>query len=327
VKAAVYERYGPPDVVSVKDVPSPEPGPKDILVAVHATTVNTADWRFRAAAFPGIMALPGRLMAGVLGPRQKILGGEFAGVVAAVGSEVRRFKTGDAVFGFSGQRAHAEYVVMPAEGAVAMKPPNLSFADAAAVPFGASAALGFLRDFAKVAPGERVLVIGAAGGVGVYAVQLARHFGAEVDGVCGTANVELVHSLGATRVFDYQREDFRTGGETWNVILDPVGRTAFSDCRKVLRTGGRHVFLEFGLTEIVQALTTSLGGERKVVIGISGDTRKDLEFIAALLAAGDIRPVIDGIYPIDRIAEAHARVESRHKRGSVVVAVAEPGGS
>ena len=262
MKAAVYERYGPPGVVSIKDMPTPEPGPEDILVAVHATTVNTADWRFRAAAFPGIMALPGRLMAGVLAPRQKILGGEFAGRVAAVGRDVRRYQPGDAVFGFSGQRAHAEYVVMPAKGAVAIKPPNLSFAEAAAVPFGACAALGFLRDFAKLQPGQRVLVIGASGGVGVYAVQLARHLGAEVDGVCGTANVELVRDLGATRVFDHQSEDFRAGGETWDIILDPVGRTSFSACRKVLRPGGRHVFLEFGLTEIVQSLTTSFGGDR-----------------------------------------------------------------
>ncbi|MCB1503180.1 MAG: NAD(P)-dependent alcohol dehydrogenase [Bauldia sp.] len=323
MKAAVYDRYGPPDVVSIRDVPTPEPGPKDILVAVHATTVNTADWRFRAAAFPGIMAVPGRLMAGVFGPRQKILGGEFAGRVAAVGSDVQRFRPGDAVFGFSGQRAHAEFVAVRADGPVAIKPPSLSFAGAAAVPFGASAALGFLRDFAKIAAGERVLVIGASGGVGVYAVQLARHFGAEVDGVCGTDNVELVCSLGATRVFDHQREDFRAGGESWDVILDPVGRTTFAASRTALRPGGRHVFLEFGLTEIVQALTTSVSGDRRVVIGVSGDTREDLDLIAGLLETGAVRPVIDGLYPLERIVEAHARVESRHKRGSVVVTVVE----
>ena len=149
------------------------------------------------------------------------------------------------------------------------------------------------------------------------------HIGAEVDGVCGTDNVELVCSLGATRVFDHQREDFRAGGESWDVILDPVGRTTFAASRTALRPGGRHVFLEFGLTEIVQALTTSVSGDRRVVIGVSGDTREDLDLIAGLLETGAVRPVIDGLYPLERIVEAHARVESRHKRGSVVVTVVE----
>jgi NADPH:quinone reductase-like Zn-dependent oxidoreductase len=263
-------------------------------------------------------------MAGLFAPRKKILGGEFAGRVAAVGEGVTRFKPGDDVFGFAGMGAHAEYVAVKADGPVAAKPPGLGYDEAAAVPFGALSALVFLRDFAKVQPGQRVLVVGAAGGVGVYAVQLARHFGAEVDGVCGPANVELVASLGARRVFDHTREDFTQSGETWDIIIDPVGRTSFAKCRSTLAPEGRHVFIEFGLAQIVQALVTSLAGGQRAVIGISGDTRDDLEFITSLLEAGAVRPVIDSRYPLERIADAHARTETRHKRGSVVVAIGEP---
>jgi NADPH:quinone reductase-like Zn-dependent oxidoreductase len=321
MKAAVYERYGPPDVVSIGDVPKPEPGPKDLLVEVRATTVTTADWRFRAAAFPGVMFLPGRLMAGVFGPRKKVLGGEFAGRVAAVGDDVALFRPGDDVFGFAGMGAHAEFLTVPEDGPVVVKPVGLGDDEAAAMPFGALSALVFLRDFARLQSGERALVIGASGGVGVHAVQLARHLGAAVDAVCGPANIDLVRSLGADRVYDHTRDDFRGDAETWDVIIDPVGRSSFPACREALRPGGRHVFLEFGLAEMLQALATSLAGNKRVVIGISGDRKEDLQFVADLLAAGAVRPVIDSRYPLDRIAEAHARVETRHKRGSVVVEV------
>ena len=322
MKAAVYERYGPPGVVAIKDVPTPEPGPKDILVAVHATTVTTADWRLRAAAFPGVLWLPGRMVAGVFGPRKPILGGEFAGRVTAVGEAVTEFRPGDAVFGFAGTGAHAEFLKMPAAGPVLAKPAGLGDAEAAAVPFGALTALVFLRDLAKLAPGERVLVVGAAGGVGVDAVQVARALGATVDGVCGTANVDFVRGLGAERVYDHAREDFRTAGATWDVIFDTVGKSDFRSARHALRPGGRHVFLDLSLTEIVQAMTTSFGKGPRVVIGVSGDHKEDLRFVAGLLESGALRPVIDSRYPLDQIVAAHARVDTRRKRGSVVVDVA-----
>lgn len=321
MRAAVHDRYGGPDVVSIRTMDPPCPGTGDLLVKVHATTVTTADWRLRAAAFPGILRLPGRLMTGVLAPRKRILGGEFAGVVAKIGGDVTGFAPGDRVFGFSGHGAHAELVAIAAEGPVLHIPAHLDHEEAAAVPFGALTALVFLRDFAKLKAGERVLVVGGSGGVGVFAVQLAKHFGASVDAVAGASNADLVRSLGASRAFDHAAEDFAQSRETWDVILDTVGKTSFPACRNALRPGGRHVHLEFGLTEMMQALVTALGGDRKVVIGVSGDTKEDLAFIADLLARGAIRPVIDSRHPLQRIAEAHARVETRHKRGSVVVTV------
>lgn len=324
MKAATYKRYGSADVLDITEVPRPEVSDNEVLVQVFATTVTSADWRLRASAFPGPMWILGRMMYGLFAPRNNVLGGEFAGRIVSVGRAVTRFRLGDAVFGFSMSGAHAEYVKMPEDGAILRKPENLGYDEAAAVPFGANTALVFLRDFARVAPGMKVLVNGAAGGVGVYAVQLARHFGAEVTAVTSTANLDLVRGLGADHVIDYHADDFTKARGVYDVVLDPVGKTTFCGVRRALAPDGVYVPIEFGLTDAFQSLLVRLFGRRRIALGISGDTREDLAFLAGLLADGTIRPVIDSHHAFANIADAHRRVETRHKRGSVVVTLQPP---
>lgn len=322
MKAAYYEKYGSAEVVHVREVARPEPKDEEILVQVFATTVTTADWRFRASEFPRIFWPAGRAMAGLFRPRVNVLGCEFAGRVVARGRDVTKFKGGDEVFGFSlGMGANAEYIAIGENAPVVRKPANIGYDEAAAAPFGAQSALSFLRDFARVQPGQKVLVAGASGGVGVWAVQIARHFGAEVTAVTSTGNVELVKSLGAGRVIDYTREDYWTSGEQWDLIIDTAGTTDFAHARRALKPSGIFLPLEFGGREILQALRSMIFGGRRVVIGTSADSRENLAYLADLLEKGEIRPVIDSHYPLERIVDAHRRVESRHKRGSVVVTV------
>ena len=321
MKAATYAKYGPADVLSIEDIPRPEIGDTEVLVKVYASSVTTADWRIRASAFPGYAWLPGRLMFGLFRPRNKVLGTDFAGRVVSVGAQVTRFKLGDEVFGFAGAGGHAEYVAVSQDAAMARKPKSLDYEQAAAVPFGALSALVFLRDFAKLQSGERVLINGASGGVGVWAVQIAKQLGAHVTGVSSAANLDLVRSLGADRVLDYASDDITRTGELYDVILDTVGSTSFARAKRALTPKGRFVPLEFGLREIWQSLTGALRGGKRVVIGVSSDTRDDLEYLADLLARGKVTPVIDSSYALDRIAEAHRKVESRHKTGAVVILV------
>lgn len=322
MKAVVYRNYGPAEVLKLEEVERPAPGEGDVLVRVDATSVTTADWRLRASAFPGITWLPGRLMVGLVRPKKPILGGEFAGRVEAVGSAVTRFNPGDAVFGFSGFGAHAEFVAVPEASAIVAMQDGLGFEEAASMPFGALAALVFLRDFGRLQSGQRVLIVGATGGVGVHAVQLARYLGAEVTGVASTNNLDLVRELGATHVVDYTREPITDGSRRFDLIVDTVGATTYPECRAALAPAGRFVPLNFGLRDLVHAAGARLAGHRRVVIGVNQDRREDLEFIRDRLASGDIRPVIDRSYPLERIADAYRYVEGRHRRGSVVVTVA-----
>lgn len=325
MKASVYHEYGSTDVLRIEEVARPEPGPGEVLVRVRATSVTTGDWRLRAAAFPGLMAVPGRLMFGVFRPRRPILGGDFAGEVVETGAGVTRFAPGDRVFGVSGHGAHAEYVRMPESGAIHATPGEMTDEQAAALPFGGLAALTFLADFARVKPGERVLILGASGGVGSYAVQIARAMGAEVTGVASAGNLELVRSLGAHHVIDYGAQDPLRGAR-YDVVLDTVGVADFRRVRRVLDRGGRFVPLNFGTREIWQSLRTGLVGRRKVVIGVNGDSAEALARLIAYWRAGALRPVIDRVYPFAGIADAHAHVETRHRKGAVVVSIArEPG--
>ncbi len=324
MRAATYHQYGGPEVLRIEDVPPPALADDTLRVRVHASSVTTADWRLRAAAFPGITWLPGRLMFGVLRPRRPILGGDFAGVVEAAGPAVTRFRPGDRVFGFSTFGAHAELVALPEAAAIAPIPAGLGFEEAAAVPFGALAALVFLRDFARIAPGDRLLVIGASGGVGCYAVQLGRHLGAEVTGVASAGNLDFVTALGADHVIDYRSADPFAPGQQYEVVLDTVGASSFARARAALTAQGRFVPLNIGLGEVVQSLATAVRGGQRVVIGVSKDTRADMEAIAGLLESGALRAVIDRRYPLAEIAEAHRYVEDRHRRGSVVLTIAPP---
>ncbi len=322
MKAAWHDRYGAADVMEIREVARPEPKDNEILVQVFATTVTTADWRFRASAFPKIMWLAGRAMAGLFAPKNKVLGSEFAGRVVGKGKDVTRFKGGDEVFGFSmGFGAHAEYIVISEDAPVVRKPVNIGYDEAAATPFGANTALAFLRDFANVRAGQKVLISGASGGVGVWAVQIAKHLGAHVTAVTSTGNVDLVRSLGADGVIDYKKENYWETGEAWDLVLDTAGTTTFATAKRVLKPKGIFLPVEFEGREIMQALRSAIFGGRQVMLRISGDNRENLATVAGLLENGDIRPVIDSHYTLEQIADAHRRVEGRHKRGSVVVTV------
>tara|TARA_Y100000815_G_scaffold226694_4_gene214847 strand:+ start:19643 stop:20635 length:993 start_codon:yes stop_codon:yes gene_type:complete len=319
MRAAITDSYGDADVLSIAEIDRPEPGDDEILVKVFAAPVTTADWRLRAAAFPGIMALPGRLMMGLTRPKNPVLGLAFAGRVVARGSDVSRFRLGDPVFGFSGAGAHAEYLTVKADGPVALKPKAITYEKAAAVPFGGVSALVFLRDFAGVKPGQKLLINGASGGVGAYAVQLAKIMGAEVTGVAGTDNLDLVRALGADRVIDYRKQDVSASGDLYDVVLDTVGKLPYTKARRILKKTGRYVPLEFAGREILQALLAGLTGGPKIVLAVSGDKREDIEHLARLLETGELRGIVDSTYPLADIAAAHRRVETRHAKGAVIV--------
>lgn len=294
-----------------------------VLVAVRAATVTTADWRVRASAFPGGLWLMGRLMMGLFSPRNPVLGGEFAGVVSKVGKAVTRFKPGDRVFGLSTKfGAHAEYVAVPAESAIAPIPARLGFEEAAAIPFGALCALVFLRDFAKLSPGQKILIAGASGGVGVHAVQIAKSFGAEVTAVCSAANHALIRGLGADHVIDYRKQDYSQAGIRYDVIFDTAGTNPFHAIRRALKPDGLFLPLEFGLREAFQAMVAKFAGGPRIMLRVSSDSRRDLETVAQLVDSGRLRPVIDASYEFGRIVDAYRRVESRHKTGSVVLRIA-----
>lgn len=322
MKACVYEEYGAPEVVSVAEVATPSPRSGEILVKVGASSVTTADWRLRSSSFPYGFWLAGRMFLGVLRPRHPVLGMDFAGEVAALGAGVTRFRVGERVFGSTTRGAHAEYLTIRADGPVTTTPARLSDDEAAAVPFGANTALAFLRDFCAVRPGQRVLVVGASGGVGVWAVQVARHLGAAVTGVASARNLELVRSLGAVHALDYAHDAYLESGAGYDLILDAFGATTFAEARPALAARGTYVPLTATLREVVQSITTRLGSGPRVMFAVSANTRALLEENAALLAAGTLRPVVDDVFPMDRIADAHRRVEGRHKRGSVIVRMA-----
>ena len=323
MKAYVCRRYGGPEVVQMEDVPKPTPGKNEILVRVHATTVTAGDWRVRSLTVPKGLGAFARLALGVRRPRQPILGSELAGVVESVGKDVTRFRPGDAVLAFPGTKmgAHAEYRAMPEDGAVARKPANLSFEEAASLSFGGTTALHFLRK-AGVKAGDKVLVVGASGAVGTALVQLAKHFGADVTGVTSTPNLELVASLGARRVIDYTREDFTQGGETYDVVADAVGATSYAHAKGALRDKGRFLAIAGGLPDMLAAARTAAGGRHKVVAGPAQERPEDVQTIADLAGTGALRPVIDRRYAFAQMRDAHAYVDTRRKRGSVVVTVA-----
>lgn len=323
MRAAVYERYGPPDVLALRDVPKPTPKDHEVLIRTFATTVSSGDWRARSLTMPRGFGFAGRLVFGVSRPRQPILGTELAGEVESVGSSVKKFSAGDAVFAFSGAAmgCHAEYKCMAEDGAVALKPANLTYAEAAALSFGGTTALSFLTR-GKVRAGERVLVNGASGAVGSAAVQLARHLGAHVTAVCGAANAEFVQLLGAERVMDYRSEDFTAVGERYDVIVDTAGTAPFARSRRALTERGRLLLVLCGAPDLLRIPWVSLTTGRRVVAGPAPVRAEDLRFLAGLAEAGEFKPFIDRQYPLDRIAEAHGYVETGRKRGSVVITVA-----
>lgn len=322
MKAVTCRRYGPPDTIKIEELEKPVPKANEVLVNVYASTVTSGDAKLRGSRGAGIFWLPMRLLFGFRGLRKPVLGMEFAGRIVAVGSDVNEFGMDDMVFGMKLGGANAEFVAVPETAAIALKPDALSFEQAAAVPFGALSALVFLRKFAKLQAGQKILINGASGSVGVFAVQLAKEIGAHVTAVCSAKNINLVQSLGADRVIDYTVTDFTDDSIEYDAIFDTVGNTSFFKCRRVLTKNGRHVFLVHQLPQILLALGTALLPGKRAICGINmSESRADLMQIKELIEAGRIRPVIDITYPLRKIVEAHHYVDTGRKRGAVVVSV------
>jgi len=314
MRAVVYDRYGPPDVLRLEDVERPAPRDAEVLVKIHATTVNRTDCGLRSA-----QPFFTRFVTGLRRPRNRILGMELAGEVEAVGAAVTEFKVGDRVFGGSGFGAHAEFVCIRESAPLAHMPAGMSFDEAAAVTDGAMLALACLRHAGPL-QGRSIVIYGASGSVGTAAVQLARYFAADVTAVAGTRNRELVRSLGADRVLDYTRTDFTKNGQTYDVIMDAAGKHSFIRCRGSLKRGG--IFLATdGVGNLPLTLLTRWIGDKRVAMGITRYSKPDVRFLKELIEAGKYRAVIDRRYPLEDVVEATRYVELRHKTGNVVLTV------
>ncbi|MFC1946929.1 NAD(P)-dependent alcohol dehydrogenase [Chloroflexota bacterium] len=319
MKAIVYTEYGPPEVLKLKEVENPVPEDNEVLIRISATTVTKFDCWTRSCTAPTGMGLLSRIAGGFFKPRTTIIGTELAGEIQSVGKDVKRFETGDQVFAFTENLgAYGEYICLPEDGAVAIKPINMTYEEAAAVPYGGLTVLYFLRK-ANIQSGQKVLIFGASGGLGIFAVQLAKHFGAEVTGVCSTEKLELVKSLGADKVIDYTKEDFTKNGETYDVIFDTVGKSSFSRSSRMLKKKGFYIFSTFGLPKLIQMLWLSLMSSKKVIIGVLKGRAEDLFFLKELIEEGKIRVVIDRTYPLEQTAEAHRYVETERAKGKVVI--------
>ncbi|MFX0044018.1 MAG: NAD(P)-dependent alcohol dehydrogenase [Candidatus Hodarchaeota archaeon] len=332
MKAIVYKRYGPPNVLELRDVDKPIPKDNEILVKVHAVTVTAGDVRMRSGKFPllgGIGWLLARIMLGPKKRKNNILGMELAGEVESVGKDVKLFKKGDPVFGTTtglSSGSYAEYICTPevpsstsmlGSNVVYLKPTNMTYEEAAAVPIGGLTALYFLRDKANIQRGQKILIYGASGSVGTFAVQLAKYFGAEVTGVCSTSNLEWVKSIGADKVIDYTKEDFSKKDETYDVIFDTVGKSSFSKCKRALKKKGLYLDTVPRISHLIRGLLSSI----KIITGGGIETKEDLNFLKELIESGKLKSVIDKRYLLERIAEAHSYVDKGHKKGNVVITV------
>jgi len=323
MKAIAYEKYGPPDVLQLREVEKPVPKDNEVLIKIHATTVTAADCHFRRGdpLISRFFTAEGFNIIGLIKPLNPIPGYELAGEIEAVGKDVKRFKEGDQVFGEAGSGASAEYTCMPEDGVLAIIPANMTYEEAVAVSGGMTTALPYLRDTGNIQSRHKVLIYGASGSIGTCAVQLAKYFGSEVTGVCSTTNLELVKSLGADKVIDYTKEDFTKNGETYDIIFDTVQKTSFSRCKGSLKQRGVYLKTFPSLTN----LTSKIGSKRSkfAAVGLrpSSEKTKDLIFLRELVEAGKMKPVIDRSYPLEQIAEAHRYVEKGHKKGNVVITV------
>jgi len=320
MKAVVYTKYGSPDVLQLTEMAKPTPKDNEVLIKLYATTVTSGDWRARSLNMPTGFGLMGRLIFGILRPRQPILGQELAGTIEAVGKDVSKFKIGDSVFAYSGANlgCYVEYKCMPEDGLIVLKPPNLTYDEAAALSFGGTTVVDFFRK-ANLQPGEKVLINGASGGVGTAAVQLAKHFGADITGVCSTANVALVKSLGATAVVDYLKEDFTKNGKTYDVIVDTVGTAPFLRSKDSLKESGRFLLILGGLSDMLRIPWVSITSNQKIIAGSAAERVEDLRFLAKLAEAGEFKPVIDRRYPFEHIVQAHHYVDTGRKKGNVII--------
>ena len=321
MKAIVYHKYGSPDVLELKEVEKPVPKDNEVLVKIHAASVNAWDWRFLRAK-PFLVRLSG---SGLLKPKNTILGRDIAGRVEAVGNNVTQFQPGDEVFGLIPPGGFAEYASVP-ESTLALKPANISFEEAAAVPMAAVTALQGLRDKGQIQPGQKVLIHGASGGVGTFAVQIAKAFGAEVTGVCSTRNVDMLRSIGADQVIDYTKEDFTHNGQRYDLILAANGYHSISDYKRALSPKGTYVVTGGPMAQLFQAILLgpwiSMTGSKKMGSLTAKPNQKDLVFMKELLKAGKVVPVIERRYPLRETAEALRYLEEGHAKGKVVITVA-----
>jgi len=322
MKAAVYTEYGSPEVVSIQTVAKPVPKKNEVLIRIHATSVNSGDMRARALDMPTGFGLIGRLVFGIFAPRKHVLGVELAGVIEAVGQNVQKFKVDDAVFAAcEGFGAHAEYVVLSEDGPMALKPPMLSFKEAAVLSFGGVTALQFLRDKAGINAGDHVLVNGASGAVGVAAIQIAKHFGATVTGVSSSENHDLIKALGADNMIDYRRQDFTKSGETYDIIIDTVGTAPWKRSKPALNKTGRLALVQGSLGDMLRAGFVSRKSGKKLLPGVAIGKAADLNFLAKLVRQGAYKPVIDRSFSFPQIVDAHRYVDTGRKRGSVAISV------
>lgn len=328
MKAIIWTEYGPPDVLQLKEVEKPIPKDNEVLIRIYATSATTADTEFRRLKLSLLFSIPLRLYLGLRRPiRITILGTEFAGEIISAGKDVSQYKPGDQVFGYTGLRmgTYAEYMCLPEKpsglaSVLAPKPVNMTYAEAAAVPFGGLEALHSLR-IANIQSGHKVLIIGAGGSIGTYAVQLAKHYGADVTGVDKTSKLEMLRSIGADQVIDYTQQDFAQNGQTYDVIVDTVGKGSFSDCIRSLNDHGIYLNVNPGLLSRVRGRWTSKRNSKRVILWSAGYSFKNLLDLKELVETGMIKSIIDRRYPLEQIAEAHRYVESGQKKGNVVITV------
>jgi len=320
MKAIECIKYGSPDVLQLKEVEKPIPKDNEVLIRIYATTVRAGDCELRRFKFPIWMSLLARMGFGFRGPRKKILGMELAGEIEAVGKDVNLFRKGDQVFAVTGfgLGAYAEYKCLPEDGVLAIKPVNMTYEEAAPVPSGGLEALHFVRK-GNIQSGQKVLIIGAGGTIGTFAVQIAKNFGAEVIGVDSTGKLDMLRSIGADHVIDYTKEDFTKSGETYDVIFDTVGKSSFSGSINSLNQNGRYLLANPGLSEMARGRWLSMTSSKKVIFGTASMKPEDLIFLKELIEAGKLKPVIDRTYPLEQIVEAHRYVEKGHKKGNVVI--------
>lgn len=315
MKAIVYEQYGPPEVLHLKEVEKPTPKDNEILVRIIATAVNIADVRLRKADPWAV-----RLFFGLTKPKKSILGGVFSGEIVEIGKSVAQFKVGDKIFGSTGMNfgAYAEYICLPEDGIFSIKPDKISHEQAATIPFGGTTALHFLKK-ANIKPGQKVLIYGASGAVGTAAVQLAKYFGAEVTGVCSTSNIEMLKSIGADKVIDYTKEDFTKTGEKYDVIFETVNKLSFSNSIKSLKKQGTLILSASAFSGMLQGLWSSITSGRKVITGLISQKGADIIFLKELIEKGRYKAVVDRSYPLEQMVEAHRYVEQGHKKGNVSI--------
>ncbi len=321
MKAIVYEEYGPPEVLQLREVAKPTPKDNEVLIRIRAVTVNTGDCEMRRPEIPNTIWFLVRLFFGFRKPRKQILGAYLAGEIEAVGKDVEQLQVKDQVFAASGARfsAYAEYICLPSSSTIAAKPSNMTYEEAAGVPLGGINSLHYLRK-AKVQKGERVLINGAGGSFGTFAVQLAKLMGAKVTGVDSTEKLDMLRALGADHVVDYTREDFTENGETYDVIFNVVVKSSYSRIVRSLNKGGRYLLTNpAGISQMLRAMWTSMTSNKRVIIQFASETAEDLVYLRKLIEAGKLRSVIDRSYPLEQAAEAHRYVETDRKKGSVVL--------